>query len=233
MLEFLRTLSAEVLLGLFAILGLVVVITLSVFVSQWRKARTDKLHANLKRDLLARGLSVDEVERLTTPAGVQEARIAADSKVQQAQIAAEMEVKEAQIAADLKRDMLARGLSVADIERLIAGKDVAEGRRAQEEAGTLAVTIANMVHDGELDPGAVAALLKMFLKKIAGKDEAEGCRAEEEANNLAIVIANMVQEGELDHDAVTLLLAMILKKEEAAAVRGEPSQHARQLAGGA
>jgi hypothetical protein len=98
MLDFLGSRSAAEILGLMAILGLVVVVALAVLLSQWRKVREGRLKADLMRDLLARGLSVDEVERLSTPVSVREAQIAAESKVRQAEIAADAQAKEAQIA---------------------------------------------------------------------------------------------------------------------------------------
>ena len=79
------------------------------------------------------------------------------------QIDADRQVREAQIDADLKRDMLARGLSVEEIERLLG-----EGTRSQvaEEAGVLADAIVNMVDgEGQLDRDAVASLIEMFVKK--------------------------------------------------------------------
>jgi hypothetical protein len=163
MLEFLSSRSPAELLGLMAILGLVVVVTLAVLLSQWRKVREGRLKADLMRDLLARGLSVEEVERLSTPARVREAQIAAESKVRQAEIDADTQLKAAQMATDLKRDLLARGFSVEEIERLVPGE--AAEPRAHAEASALANAIANMVHDSELDQDAVVGLLEVFLKK--------------------------------------------------------------------
>src|SRR5262245_47784879 len=122
MLEFLQSLPAGVLLGLAGIVGLVVVVTPAVLVGEWRKVRAARIEADLKRDLLARGLSAEEVERLTTPTKLHEARAAADAQVRQAQVAADSAVKQAQVAADLKRDLLARGLSVEEVKRLQAAE---------------------------------------------------------------------------------------------------------------
>ncbi len=51
----------------------------------------------------------------STASAVRAAQIAADNAVRAARIAADNEVREAQITADLKRDMLARGLSVEEV----------------------------------------------------------------------------------------------------------------------
>jgi hypothetical protein len=164
MLEFLQSLPAGVLLGLAGIVGLVIVVTPAVLFGEWRKARTAKIDANLKRDLLARGLSLEEVERLTTPTRLREARINADTKVRQAQITADSEVKQAQVAADLKRDLLARGLSVEEVKRLESEEEVGEPPE-REEARALANAISWMVHEGDLNTEAVQELLEIFLKK--------------------------------------------------------------------
>jgi hypothetical protein len=66
-------------------------------------------------------------------------------------------------AADLRRDLLARGLSVEEIECLVRGE--AAEPRAHAEATALANAIANMVHDSELDQDAVVGLLEVFLKR--------------------------------------------------------------------
>jgi hypothetical protein len=173
MLEFLQSLPAGVLLGLAGIAGLVVMITPAVLVGQWRKVRTAKIDADLKRDLMARGLSVVEVERLTTPARVHEEQIAADLQVRKAQIAEESELKRAQVAADLARDLVARGLSVEEVKRL-QSSEATEDTRDREEATALANVIASMVPDGELNTDAVAQLLEVFLKKSRAAQERSG-----------------------------------------------------------
>jgi hypothetical protein len=137
--------------------GLVLVIVISVCAVQWARVRRAEAEARVKQDMLARGLSVEEIERLSTPASVRQAQIAADAQV-----------KEAQLAADLKRDMLARGLSVEEVERLLTPKSPAVSRR-REEANALASAIVKMVEgEGNLDFDAVAGLLATFLEKDAG-----------------------------------------------------------------
>jgi hypothetical protein len=59
--------------------------------------------------------------------------------------------------------LLARGLSVEEIECLVRGE--AAEPRAHAEATALANAIANMVHDSELDQDAVVGLLEVFLKR--------------------------------------------------------------------
>jgi hypothetical protein len=158
MLELLQSLSGLQLIGLAAILGLVVILTPTLMISQWRKASQARRDANLKRDMLARGLSVDEIDRLTVPVSVREAQVEADSRV-----------REAQIDADLKRDLAARGLSVEDIQRLTSQQD--EKHRVNEVAGALAGATVNMVQDGALDYDAVEALLATFLEKRTSTDD--------------------------------------------------------------
>jgi hypothetical protein len=142
--------------------GLVVVIGVTVCAVQWARVRQAEADARIKQEMLARGLSVEEIERLNTPASVRQAQIAADAQV-----------KEAQIAADLKRDLLARGLSVEEVERLLTPKPPAGGRR--QEANALASAIVKMVQgEGTLDEGAVAGLLATFLEKDAAMAERLG-----------------------------------------------------------
>jgi hypothetical protein len=143
--------------------GLIVVIVVPVCAAQWARVRQAEADARMKQDLLARGLSSEEVERLSTPASVREAQIAADNQV-----------REAQIAADLKRDLLARGLSVEEVEHLLTPQSSAESR-CREEAETLASAIVKMVQgEGYLDEDAVAGLLALFLHKEATRVERLG-----------------------------------------------------------
>jgi hypothetical protein len=140
--------------------GLVVAIVVPVCAVQWGRVRRAEADARIKQEMLARGLSVEEIARLSTPASVQQAQIAADTQV-----------KEAQLAADLKRDMLARGLSVEEVERLLIPTSPAVSRR-REEANTLARAIVQMVQGtGTLDQDAVAGLLATFLEKDAATAE--------------------------------------------------------------
>jgi hypothetical protein len=153
MIEILQRLSGLELLGLAVTLGLVVVLTPTLALAQWRVAGEAKRNASLKREMLARELSVDEIDRLTAPAAVRQAQIDADRRV-----------REAQIAADLKRELVARGLSAEDVQRLTLKKGERVG--ASEGADALAGAIVKMVQgEGHLDRGAVAGLLALFLEK--------------------------------------------------------------------
>jgi hypothetical protein len=135
-------------------LAVVIAAIAPVWAVQWGRVRRAEIEARVKQDMLARGLSVEEIERLSTADSVRQARIAADAQV-----------KEAQIAADLKRDMLARGLSVEEVERLLTPKSPAVSRR-REEANALASAIVKMVEgEGNLDFEAVAGLLATFMEK--------------------------------------------------------------------
>jgi hypothetical protein len=135
------------------VVGLVVAIVVPVCAAQWARVRRAEAEARVKQDMLARGLSVEEIERLSAPANVRLAQIDADRRV-----------REAQVGPDLTRDMLARGLSVEEIKRLTT--ETGAGLHC-EEAGVLADAIVNMVQgeQWELNRNAVAGLIEMFLKR--------------------------------------------------------------------
>jgi hypothetical protein len=76
--------------------GAVLAIVIPICAAHWARTRSVEADARLRQEMLARGLSVADIERLSTSD----------------------QVRKVQIAADLKRDMLARGLSVDDIECL-------------------------------------------------------------------------------------------------------------------
>jgi len=162
MFELLQSLPAGAVLGIVAILGGTLVLVVLIFMTQWRSVREVRLHADLKRDLLARGLPVDEIERLATPAQVRLAQIEADRRT-----------KESQLAADLRRDLVARGLSVEEVERLAGAAGQTSAGGASREAQALADTICSMVHEGGLDRDAVAGLIDMFIKKQRTPEPAE------------------------------------------------------------
>ena len=162
MIELLQKLDSPQLLGLTAVLGCVVVLVPTLMLYQWRKASEVNRNATLKREMLAKGLSVDEIDRLTAPASVRKAQIAADSSIRQAQI-----------AADLKRDLVARGLSVDDIKGLTGEEDDQRGL-IHEEASALASAIVKMAPPQTLDLGTVARLLTVFLEKDASRSDRMG-----------------------------------------------------------
>jgi hypothetical protein len=50
-------------------LAITVMVCLPVVAEYWRKMRKDELDANLKQDMLARGMSADEIERVLAARG--------------------------------------------------------------------------------------------------------------------------------------------------------------------
>jgi len=86
-------------------------------------------------------------------------------------------VRRAQVAAGLKRDMLARGLSVEEITRLL---NLASGpgqppkspsvRRGSEAAVALASAVESMVEAGK-DTDEIAVVLDAFLRQQNGPSE--------------------------------------------------------------
>jgi hypothetical protein len=50
-------------------LAIAVIVCLPVVAEYWRKMRKDELDANLKQDMLARGMSADEIERVLSARG--------------------------------------------------------------------------------------------------------------------------------------------------------------------
>jgi hypothetical protein len=151
--EILNRFSAGELVGITGVLGLFVLLLVLIVMGFWRSMHAAGLQAGLKRELLARGLSVEEVERLTLSEDERRARLDAEQKVRQAQV-----------AADLKRDLQARGLSAEQIRQLTENST----EQVNAEANALADVIVSMVHDGELSRDAVANLLTLVLKR-AGK----------------------------------------------------------------
>jgi hypothetical protein len=162
--------------------------------------------------MLARELSVDEIDRLTVPASVR-----------QAQIDAERQVREAQVAADLKRDLVSRGMSIEEIQRLTTKVDMkAQGR---DTANALARTIGEMALGAkkELDASVVARLLTQFLEKD-GTNRVALLGPSAGARTVADAIVLMVgEDGNLDENAVARLLTLFLHK---GAATSDPSMEA-------
>ncbi len=129
---------------------------------------------------------MDEIERLT-----------ASDNVRQEQIKADAQVREAQIAADLKRDLVARGLSVADVERL-SSEPRSQSNQVIESLATAVVEMVNS-DEGTLDTEAVAGLLAPFLQTG-------------EASVLAAAFAQMIHAGDLDQNVVEKLLTTFMEK---------------------
>ena len=135
--------------GLIAILAGAAVIALLIVVIGWGTTSAAKHHVALKRDMLARGMSVKEIEQLTM-----------SEATRLAQLQSEQKVREAQIAADLRRDLLARGLPAEQVAQL--APSLAPG----SDAAVLADTICSM-GGGNLDRDAVARLIEAFLRRGA------------------------------------------------------------------
>lgn len=177
-------------------LGLVTVI---VIVGQWASVRRAEVSARLRQELLARGLSVAEVEQLT-----------ADSELRKAQVAAEAQMRQAQVAADLTRDLVARGLSAAEVELLVRPK-VPLPIKVGSRIDALASAVTSMQdQDGELNVAAVAGLLS-----AAGCDDADG---------LASALGAMSRAGNLERNGVASLLSVISAKEGAESDRATPAE---------
>jgi hypothetical protein len=149
MFDLLQRLDGGEILGLVAITGGVLVAVIAIVMGVWSSMHHASHQTALKREMLARGMSIDEIERLSLSEEERKARLKADQKV-----------RKAQIDADLKRDMVARGVSVGEVQQLTGS-----GAKPEEEAMALADTIVRMVRDGELDRNAVARLIAMFLKR--------------------------------------------------------------------
>jgi hypothetical protein len=187
MLDILQGLSGAELVGLVAILGASLVLSLLILVVGGNALYEKKLRAVLQRDMLARGLSLDEIERLTLSESERAARIRADQKL-----------REARVAAELRRDLLASGLSIEEVLRLAPEGGPREDTRAQ----VLACTIIGMAADASLDEDALADLIELFLKR---------CESRKDAEALANAISHMAPPGTLDRDAVAGLLELALK----------------------
>src|SRR5262249_32584928 len=146
MFDFLNRLNGDQVVGVVGILaGMVALVVLILMVARWA-IHSSREQAALKRDMLARGLPVDDIERLCLSNGQRLARLDADRQT-----------KEAQIAADLKRDMLSRGASPDQV-------------LVMAEATALADAIANMVHDNAIDRNAVANLINIVLRRYAERE---------------------------------------------------------------
>jgi hypothetical protein len=196
--------------------GLVVVIVVSVCATQWANVRQLEADARLKQDMLARGLSVEEIERLTTTEALRQARIAADSKVREAQIVADTQIKQMQLDADQKRDMLAHGLSVEEIERLITTRRAGafEAGQARPDVLVLVTALQSMVQMGD-DKAAIAGLLADFLARHSGSEgkgqattapaSPEASRARPDALGLATAIESMTAAGKNANEIAALL----------------------------
>lgn len=152
MLELLNRFDGGELLGLAGILGGVLIALIAIVMGVWHSMHATSHLNTLKREMLARGMSIHEIERLTMTEAERLARMESDRVA-----------REAEIAGDLKREMIVRGVPVEQIRELTTGTTP----QIEEEAKALADTIVRMVHDGELDRDAVARLIAMFMRRCA------------------------------------------------------------------
>jgi hypothetical protein len=151
--EILNRLSGEQILLLVFVLAVAVVAVVAIVMGTWTSMHGTKLQAALKRDMLERGMSVEDICRLTE----------SNLLLQQERIAADQAVRLAQIAAEEQR-ALARG-QAGDGEPGVS-----------EQAAALAETIANMIHGNVIDRDAVARLIAQALKR-RGKSAAPPAEA--------------------------------------------------------
>src|SRR5437762_10284333 len=104
MFELLQRMNGGELLGLCGILAVALVLCVLILVIGWASMSATRQQTTLKREMLERGMSVDDIERLSMSEAARQERLEA-----------ELKVRETQIAADLKRDLLARGLAVEQV----------------------------------------------------------------------------------------------------------------------
>jgi hypothetical protein len=145
MFAFIERLNGGEMIAVIAILSGAGVVALGILVSGWNSATNARQQADLKRDMLARGLSVQEIEQLTM-----------SETARQAQQEYDHRIREAQVAADLKRDLVARGVPI---------EQVAHVNASAADVNVLAETICALAEAGTLDRKAVARLLDTFLKR--------------------------------------------------------------------
>ena len=73
--EFIRKAGGGEMIAVIAILSGAGVVALGILVSAWNSASAARQQADLKRDMLARGLSVQEIEQLTMSESAREAQL--------------------------------------------------------------------------------------------------------------------------------------------------------------
>ena len=121
MFAFIERLNGGEMIAVIAILSGAGVVALGILVSGWNSATAARQQVDLKRDMLARGLSVQEIEQLTMSESARHVQMEYDHSI-----------REAQVAADLKRDLVARGLPI---------EQVAQVNASAADVGVLAETI--------------------------------------------------------------------------------------------
>jgi hypothetical protein len=200
--------------------GAVVSIVAPICVVQWARVRRVEANARLKQDMLARGLSVEDIERLNISEDLRKTQITADKQVREAQIAADTEMKRVQVDAELKRDLLAQGHSVEEVVRLTMSSPAASpmspaASQSRPDALVLATAMDCMVQTGE-DTKAIAGLLTAFLEQHSGPQETAQQSKSPAASpshpdtlGLAAAVESMVQAGK-DEKEIAALLAVFL-----------------------
>jgi hypothetical protein len=155
MFDLLKQMDGGMVLALCIILCLSVVFIVWILASTWASMHATAKLTALKREMLARGLPVAEIERLSLTESERLTRDEADRKL-----------REAQMAADFRRDLLARGLPVEQVLQMVPGAAV----KAGTDAGVLADTICAM-HSATagLDRDAVANLIEAFMRRSGGQ----------------------------------------------------------------
>jgi hypothetical protein len=156
--EFLQRLSGAEVVGLISIVSATIVLCILILTIGWATMHATKVQAALKRDMLARNISVEEIERLTQ-----------SDQIRLTALQAEERNKQAQIYADLKRDLLAKGLPVEDVIRMTGGSvpGAPNESKTHADAACLAGAIAQMVKGAgsSLDEDAVAQLIELALRR--------------------------------------------------------------------
>jgi hypothetical protein len=218
---FLGTLSGGGIVALIAIISGAVVLCVLILTVGWAKMHRTRVQAALKRDMLARNLSVEEIERLTQSDNV---RICA---LQQ-----EERKKVMQMQADFHRDLLAKGLPIDEVMRIaaasiprnpfVSGPSMVNQANLEDKAHSMAAVIVQMVKGAmaSLDVDAVAELIKLYLRHNEFQPPATESKLRGDAVALASAIAQMVQGpgGSLDEHAVAGLIEMFLRPSDAQAM---------------
>jgi hypothetical protein len=207
---FLGTLSGAQVVALIAIISGAMVLCILILTIGWAKVHGTKVNVALKRDMLARNLSVEEIERLTQSEQLRLSCLEMDQRA-----------KQAQITADLKRELLSKGMPVEEVIRITtAGVSVAARAAgqstAESEAQSLAGVIVQMVKGAmaSLDVDAVAGLIELYLRHNDSQLAADESRTRGDAVALAGAIVEMVQgpAGSLDKEAVAGLIELFLRR---------------------
>jgi hypothetical protein len=208
--EFLGTLSGGGIVALVAIISAAIVLCVLILTVGWARTHRTTVQAALKRDMLARNLSVEEIERLTQSEQLRLSCLEMDQRT-----------KQAQITAELKRDLLARGTPVEEVIRITTAGVTAVARApgqstAESEAESLAGVIVQMVKGAmaSLDENAVAGLIELYLRHNESQPAVDESRTRGDAVALAGAIVEMVQgpAGSLDREAVAGLIELFLRR---------------------